>query len=161
MDIYEFLGGHGIPYDRYDHHAVFTCEQADCLDIPGGSAGTKNLFLRDRRARRHILVTVGASMNVDIKGLELALGAKGLSFASSERLMEYLGITPGSVTILAVLNDLRRRVEVVVDEGLWRCDAIQCHPLVNTSTLVISREGLERFLSLTGHRPRIMRVPER
>lgn len=100
-------------------------------------------------------------MNVDIKGLELALGAKGLSFASSERLMEYLGITPGSVTILAVLNDLRRRVEVVVDEGLWRCDAIQCHPLVNTSTLVISREGLERFLSLTGHRPRIMRVPER
>ncbi|HPJ08684.1 MAG TPA: prolyl-tRNA synthetase associated domain-containing protein, partial [Deltaproteobacteria bacterium] len=66
-----------------------------------------------------------------------------------------------SVTILAVLNDLRRRVEVVVDEGLWRCDAIQCHPLVNTSTLVISREGLERFLSLTGHRPRIMRVPER
>ncbi len=56
---------------------------------------------------------------------------------------------------------MRRRVEGGVDEGRWRCDAIQCHPLVNTSTLVISREGLERFLSLTGHRPRIMRVPER
>lgn len=161
MDIYEFLHMHAIPYDRYDHHAVYTCEQADCLDIPEGSAKTKNLFLRDRKARRHILVTVGAAKNVDIKGLEEVLDAKGMSFASPERLMEYLGLTPGSVTILAALNDREGRVEVVVDEELWRCDAMQCHPLVNTSTLVISRNGLERFLSLTGHTPRIVKIPER
>ena len=161
MDIYEYLHKHGIPYERHDHHAVYTCEQADCLDIPGGSAKTKNLFLRDRKARRHILVTVSAAKNVDIKGLEEALDAKGLSFASPERLMECLGLTPGSVTILAVLNDREGRVEVVVDEDLWRCDTMQCHPLVNTSTLVIPRDDLERFLSLTGHPPRIMRVPER
>lgn len=161
MDIFEFLHMHGIPYDRFDHHAVYTCEQADCLDIPEGSAKTKNLFLRDRKARRHILVTVGAAKNVDIKGLEEVLDAKGMSFASPERLMEYLGLTPGSVTILAALNDREGRVEVVVDEELWRCDAMQCHPLVNTSTLVISRDGLERFLSLTGHTPRIVKVPER
>lgn len=161
MDIYEFLHTNGIPYDRYDHHAVYTCEEADRLDIPGGSARTKNLFLRDRKARRHILVTVGAGKNVDIKGLEGILDAKGLTFASPGRLMERLGLTPGSVTILAVINDCGQSVEVVVDEDLWRCDAMQCHPLVNTSTLVISREGIERFLALTGHPPRVVRVPER
>lgn len=161
MDIYEFLRMHGIPYDRYDHQAVYTCEQADCLDIPEGSAKTKNLFLRDRKARRHILVTVGADKNVDIKGLEEVLDAKGLSFASPERLMEHLGLTPGSVTILAVLNDTEGKVEVVVDEDLWSCGAMQCHPLVNTSTLVVTRDGIERFLSLTGHPPRIVRVPQR
>ena len=161
MDIYEFLHTNDIPYDRYDHHAVYTCEEADCLDIPEGSARTKNLFLRDRKARRHILVTVGADKNVDIKGLEEVLDAKGLSFASPERLMEHLGLTPGSVTILAVLNDTEGKVEVVVDEDLWSCGAMQCHPLVNTSTLVVTRDGIERFLSLTGHPPRIVRVPER
>lgn len=161
MDIYEFLHTNDIPYDRYDHHAVYTCEEADCLDIPEGSARTKNLFLRDRKARRHILVTVGAAKNVDIRGLEEVLEAKGLSFASPERLMEHLGLTPGSVTILAVLNDTEGKVEVVVDEDLWCCDAMQCHPLVNTSTLVVTRDGIERFLSLTGHPPRIVRVPER
>lgn len=159
MDIYEFLHANAIPYDRYDHHAVYTCEEADRLDIPGGSARTKNLFLRDRKARRHILVTVGAGKNVDIKGLEGVLDARGLSFASPGRLMERLGLTPGSVTILAVINDHRRSVEVVVDEDLWRCDAMQCHPLVNTSTLVISRDGIERFLALTGHPPRVVKVP--
>ncbi len=161
MDIYEFLHMHAIPYERHDHHAVYTCEQADCLDIPQGSAKTKNLFLRDRKARRHILVTVGAAKNVDIKGLEGVLDAKGLSFASPGRLMECLGLTPGSVTILAVINDRQGRVEVVVDEELWCCDTMQCHPLVNTSTLVISRDGLGRFLSLTGHPPRIVMVPQR
>lgn len=161
MDIYEFLEDQGIPYERYEHEAVYTCGQADCLDIPEGSAKTKNLFLRDRKARRHILVTVGAEKNVDIKGLEEVLGAKGLSFASPERLMEHLGLTPGSVTILAALNDTRGMVEVVVDEDLWRCDAMQCHPLVNTSTLVISREGIERFLAGTGHVPLIVKVPGR
>lgn len=161
MDIYTFLHMHGIPYERYDHHPVYTCEQADCLDIPGDAAKTKNLFLRDRKGRRHILVTVGAAKNVDLRGLEEAIDAKGLSFASPERLMQCLGLSPGSVTILAVLNDTAGRVEVVVDEGLWGCDALQCHPLVNTSTLVMGREGVERFLALTGHTPRIVSVPQR
>lgn len=161
MDIYEFLHKNGIPFERYDHEAVYTCEQADRLAIPKGPAKTKNLFLRDRKARRHILLSVGADKNVDIKGLEDVLDARGLSFASSGRLMEFLGLTPGAVTILAALNDTAGRVEVVVDEDLWRAQAMQCHPLVNTSTLVMSREAVERFLVLTGHAPCIVKVPER
>jgi Ala-tRNA(Pro) deacylase len=161
MDIYEFLHTHMIPYERYDHEAVFTCEQADLLSIPPDAAKTKNLFLRDRKGRRHFLVTVGAEKSVDIKAMECLLSAKGLSFASEERLMRYLNLTPGSVTILAALNDHDSRVEVIVDEDLWQCETMQCHPLVNTSTLIMAVDDIRRFLALTGHKARVLRIPVR
>jgi Ala-tRNA(Pro) deacylase len=161
MDIYEFLHEHGIAYERHDHEPVYTCEQADRLDIDSPAAKTKNLFLRDRKGRRHFLVSVGAEKSVDIKGLESALEAKGLSFASADRLMEHLRILPGSVTILAVFNDREGRVEVIVDRDLWQHASIQCHPLVNTSTLIISRTDLDRFLRLTNHEPKVIEVPGR
>ncbi len=161
MDICEFLHEHGIAYERHDHEPVYTCEQADRLDIDSPAAKTKNLFLRDRKGRRHFLVSVGAEKTVDIKGLEAVLEAKGLSFASPERLMERLGILPGSVTMLAAFNDREGRVEVIVDRDLWQHDSIQCHPLVNTSTVIISRSDLERFLRLIDHEPRIIEVPGR
>ena len=161
MDIYEFLDKHGIAFDRYDHEAVYTCEQADVLDIPVTAAKTKNLFLRDRKGRRHFLVTVGADKSVDIKALEALLEAKGLSFASQKRLEKYLGLTPGSVTILGVINDADNAVEVVIDEDLWRLGSMRCHPLVNTSTLVITHEDIKRFLDITGHEIRVVDVPSR
>ena len=161
MDIYEFLIRHDIRYERYDHEAVYTCEQAERLHLNTDAAKTKNLFLRDRKARRHFLVSVRDEKTVDIKGLEDALEVKGLSFGSPERLMEYLGLLPGSVTILAVVNDTKGSVEVIMDKDLWQSKSIQCHPLVNTSTLVISREDVERFLLLTGHTPMILNVPGR
>ncbi|HPC48199.1 MAG TPA: YbaK/EbsC family protein, partial [Deltaproteobacteria bacterium] len=83
------------------------------------------------------------------------------TFASPRRLMELLGLEPGSVTLLGVINDTRGAVEVVVDEELWHEEALQCHPLVNTSTLVISRDGIERFLAAVNHTPRIVDVPAR
>ena len=158
-DIFEYLNKNGISYRRYDHEAVYTCEQADCLDIPDGSAKTKNLFLRDRKGRRHFLVTVRADKSVDIKALETLLGAKGLSFASSERLERHLGLHPGSVTLLGVINDRDCSVEVIIDRDLLKYDAMQCHPLVNTSTLVVSTEDVMKFLELTGHLPLILDVP--
>lgn len=159
MDIYEFLNRHAIAYKRFDHEAVYTCEQAERLGLPGSSAKTKNLFMRDRKGRRHVLVSVMADKTVDVKALEGLLGMKGLSFASPERLMKHLGLTPGSVTILGVLNDTRSQVEVIVDEDLWNCSSMQCHPLVNTSTLILSLDDIRRFLELRGHTARIIRVP--
>jgi Ala-tRNA(Pro) deacylase len=93
--------------------------------------------------------------------LETVLDVKGLSFGSAERLMTYLGITPGAVTTLAAFNDREGKVEVIVDEDLWQNDSIQCHPLVNTSTLIISRQDIDRFLRLINHVPRIIDVPGR
>jgi len=158
-DIYEFLDGHGIAYQRCDHPAVFTVAEMKRLVPPLDGAHTKNLFLRDKKGRRHVLVVVGSDKQVDIKGLSGAVGLDHLSFGSPERLKKYLGIEPGSVSLLALLNDAAREVEVFVDRELWSADALQCHPLVNTATLVISRPDIERFLLATGHPYRLVDVP--
>jgi len=84
-----------------------------------------------------------------------------LSFASPECLEKYLRLTPGAVTILGLVNDVNKAVEVVVDEDVWNSEAIRCHPLVNTSTLVISSANIKRFLDITGHQSRVVRVPSR
>jgi len=163
MDIYQFLAEHNIEYERYDHPPVFTCEEANRLvpPITAEAAKTKNLFLRDKKGRHHFLVTVRDTKRVDVKALEPLLGVKKLSFASPERLKKYLGLTPGSVTILGLVNDVNKEVEVIMDEDVWNSKAIRCHPLVNTSTLVIFRDDIRRFLEITGHNVRVLSVPAR
>lgn len=161
MKIYQFLAEHGIEYERHDHPPVFTCEEAERLVPPMPAAKTKNLFLRDRKGRRHFLVVVGYEKAVDLKALTSLLGVSKLGFASPARLEKYLGVDPGSVSILGLVNDVDGEVEVVVDEDLWEAEALRCHPLVNTSTLVIAREDMQRFLDLTGHRVRVLDVPGR
>ena len=160
-DIYAFLAAHGIAYQRCDHPAVFTVAEVKRLVPPLDGVHTKNLFLRDKKGRRHVLVVVGSDTPVDIKALSGMLGLDHLSFGSPERLKKYLGIEPGSVSLLALLNDVNREVGVFVDRKLWSADALQCHPLVNTSTLVLSREALQRIFDFTGHVLLIVSVPAR
>ncbi len=159
INICQFLAEHAIEYERHDHPPVFTCEEANRLVPPLPAAKTKNLFVRDRKGRQHFLVVVGYEKVVDLKALSSLLGVSKLSLASPERLRRYLGVDPGSVTILGVVNDPDKEVEIIMDEGLWDSKAFRCHPLVNTSTLVISRESLKRFLNTTRHKPRILNIP--
>ena len=93
----------------------------------------KNLFLRDKRGERHILVVVPHEKSVDLKAFAAVLGIKKLALASPDRLKEHLGIEPGAVSILGIVNDKRKKVEVVVDQAVWKADTWQCHPLVNTT----------------------------
>lgn len=158
-DIYSFLDYHCIAYQRCDHPAVFTVAEVKRLVPPLDGTHTKNLFLRDKKGRRHVLVVVGSDKQVDIKGLSGVLGFDHLSFGSPERLKKYLGIEPGSVSLLALLNDANREVGVFIDRELWGAAALQCHPLVNTTTLVIAREGIARFLAATGHAYRLVDMP--
>jgi Ala-tRNA(Pro) deacylase len=158
MDIYQFFAEHEIEYERHDHPSVFTCEEANRLVPPLPAAKAKNLFLRDRKGRRHFLVVVGYEKVVDLKALSSLLGVSKLSLASPERLRRYLGVDPGSVSILGVVNDINKDVEIIVDQDLWPSRAFRCHPLVNTSTLVISRENIKRFLDITGHKVRILAI---
>lgn len=160
MDIYSFLETNGIAYERFDHPAVFTCEESDKLEVDMPGVPTKNLFLRDNSGLRHFLVMVRHEKRVDLAQLKDVLGLSKLSFASPERLQKYLGVEPGSVTLLGLVNDAEKAVEVVIDEVLWE-EALQCHPLVNTATLVISAQGIQRFLELTGHKPKVLTVPQR
>ena len=159
MNIFSFLEEHGIAYQRFDHPAVFTTAQAQEIRVPMPGKDTKNLFLRDEKGRRHFLVTVDHQKQVDIKALKKLLRTQKLSFASPERLREYLGVEPGSVTLLGLIHDKSHVVEVIIDEALWNADAVCCHPLVNMSTLCISHEGLEKFLKATGHAHQTICVP--
>jgi Ala-tRNA(Pro) deacylase len=159
--ILAFLDEHNIEYQRADHPPVFTCEESLRLVPPLPGAKTKNLFLRDQKGRRHFLVVVGHEKAVDLRALRDLLGVSKLGFGSPERLQRYLGVNPGSVSILGVVNDTQHDVEVIVDKGLWAAQAFQCHPLVNTSTLVLSRDDLVRFLDITEHSVRVLDVPGR
>jgi Ala-tRNA(Pro) deacylase len=153
------LDQHGIAYTHHAHPAVFTVEESLRLvpELPG--AKTKNLFLRDRKGARHVLVVVPHDLRVNLDALSAALGMSGLSFASPERLLKHLGITPGAVSLLALVNDREHRVELVIDSGVWNADAIQCHPLDNAATLVIPREVMRRFVEVTGHTAGVIAVP--
>ena len=163
MNIFDFLDTHDIPYERYEHPPVYTCEEANrlCPDMPSCAIKTKNLFLRDKSGKRHFLVTVADEKRVDIKALGALLNVSKLSFASPARLDTYLGLEPGSVTILGVLNDTAHAVEVVLDTLVWRAEAIRCHPLINTSTLVLARDDIARLLDITGHTIRVLDIPEK
>ena len=161
MGIYQILDDHNIEYERHDHSPVFTCEEADRLVPFLSAAKTKNLFLCDKKGRRHFLVVVGSRKVVDLKALSSLLGINKLRFASPERLKRYFGVDPGAVSILGVVNDLNYSVEIIIDKNVWDKKALQCHPLVNTRTLVISLDNIKRLLELTGHDPRILNVPAR
>ena len=159
MDLDQFLIERRISLPRHEHPAVMTVEESERLvpSLPG--AKTKNLFLRDKKGLRHLLVSVPSDLAVDLNRLGEVLGVGRLGFASAERLSRHLGITPGSVSLLALLNDTSRKVEFVIDRTLWEADAVQAHPLVNTATMIIAHADLERFLTATGHEPRVIDVP--
>jgi Ala-tRNA(Pro) deacylase len=159
MDIDVFLRGHGINAPRHAHAPVMTVEESERLVPPLPGAKTKNLFLRDRKGARHFLVTVPHHLAVDLNALGSTLGAGRLGFASAERLAKHLGIAPGSVSLLALVNDAAAAVEFVIDRRLWEAAAVQAHPLVNDATMVIAHADLERFLAATGHSPRVVDVP--
>jgi len=154
------LASLGIGYRRYDHEAVYTCEQAEQAvpDADPAVAHTKNLFLRDQKGRRHWLLVTSCAKAVDLKALAATIGSDKLGLASPERLARYLGVTPGSVTLFGLVNDLERAVALLVDREVWEAPAWRCHPLVNTATLVVPKAGIEAFLAATGHRPGIIDV---
>lgn len=159
VDLYRFLADHQIQYERYDHPAVYTVADVKRLVPPLPAARTKNLFLRDHKGKRHFLVIIPADKRVNIKALNTVIGSSRLSFGSAHRLKKMLGVDPGSVTIFALVNDPDGKVEVIIDELLWEEKAFQFHPLVNTSTLVVSNDNLKRFLMLTGHDVKVLAVP--
>ena len=132
MDLAEFLRTHGIDPARHEHPAVMTVEESKRLvpKLPG--AKTKNLFLRDKKGRRHFLVTVPHDVAVDLDALAAALGVSGVGFASAERLQKYLGLKPGSVSLLGLVNDCGARGRIrprprVVGSGRRACASARQH----------------------------------
>ena len=160
-DIASFLNTQGISFVRHDHPPVFTCEE-ELQHVPeSGAARTKNLFMRDRRGRRHLLLVTLCSKSVSIADFAETADADRLSFASPERLMKHLGVEPGSVTLLGLVNDAAHAVELYIDADVWSAPSVHAHPLRNDATLVLSHADVARFLGATGHQPRIVTVRSR
>jgi Ala-tRNA(Pro) deacylase len=152
----DFLDRHHIAHHTVHHPALYTVEQSKALrgDIEG--LHVKNLFLKDKKGKL-FLVTAVESTQIDLKNLHVWIGGQGrLSFCSSEQLMTYLGVEPGSVTPLSLINDRDHRVSLVLDAALLDGQRINVHPLVNTMTSGLTVEGFKKFLELTGHHPQIL-----
>ncbi|NWK79699.1 prolyl-tRNA synthetase associated domain-containing protein [Aquitalea sp. LB_tupeE] len=156
---YQLLETEGIRYQRFDHPAVYTCAEASMLAPIPDSLASKNLFLKAGKTGRYLLLCLPASARLDLKALGEILAIKSLGFASAERLLATLGLTPGAVSLLAVINDSAGLVDVIIDKTVAQQDTILCHPLVNTSTLAINTGDLLRFLDSCDHTPRVMSLP--
>jgi Ala-tRNA(Pro) deacylase len=155
QDLFARLAELGIATRTHEHEPVFTVAESTKLERELPGAHTKNLFLKDERGALFLVVAQSAT-RVDLKALARTLGAGRVSFGKAELLMEVLGVPPGSVTAFAVVNDLQRRVRVVIDAELMLHETINCHPLENTATTNIARDDLLRFIRACGHEPSIV-----
>ncbi|MBT3346801.1 MAG: prolyl-tRNA synthetase associated domain-containing protein [Gemmatimonadetes bacterium] len=161
-EVLALLDDLGVDYQRVEHRAVFTFEEAEEHVPRLEGVHTKNLFLRDGKGRRHFLVVVSSDARVDLQALAAALDVRKLGMASEARLLKHLGVTPGAVTLLGVVNAAAGAVEVVIDKGVLAAgQPLHCHPLVNTSTLAIPWEGLQRLFDKIGQAFTTLDVPGR
>lgn len=148
------LDAWGLGYRLHEHVPLRTVEDAKGVEneimVPGESAlRVKNLYLRDRK-KRNYLVTLEQDRDIDLKALGAELGAKNLSFGSAERLLENLGIRPGAVSPLAMINGVGNNVRFVMDEAAKEAEVIFMHPLVNDRTVVMTREDMLAFFERIG-----------
>jgi Ala-tRNA(Pro) deacylase len=148
----------GIAHRTVEHPPVFTVEEAKALrgNLPGHHI--KNLFLRNKKEEMWLVVAL-EDRAIDLKRLGEVLGAGRLSFGSADRLKRHLGVDPGSVTPLSLVNDGSRAVRLVLDRGMAEGGPVNAHPLVNTMTTALSPADLLRFFEATGHTPHWLDFP--
>lgn len=146
----QFLRDMGIEFERTEHPAVYNMAELAQISIPHPEADAKNLFVRDDKKRQYYLITVRGDKRVDLKEFRRAQGTRPLSFASAEELSSILGLIPGAVTPLGVLNDEARRVKVFLDRA-FAGGLVGVHPNDNTATLWLRAEDLIRVVREHGN----------
>jgi Ala-tRNA(Pro) deacylase len=149
--VYASLEALGIPFERHQHPPVFTV--AEALEHWAGidAVHCKNLFLRNKKGDRHFLIVAAHSTSVDIGAVAARIGEGRLSFASAERLLAHLGLTPGAVSPFGLINDQSGSVRVLLDGTLRTAARVGFHPNVNTATIVLTFADFERFLAARGN----------
>jgi Ala-tRNA(Pro) deacylase len=153
-DLLAFLDALGIAHRTVDHPPVFTVAEGDAIkaDMPGGH--TKNLFLKDKKGAL-ILISALQSTTIDLKSLHHRLDCARLSFGKPELMHEALGVTPGSVTAFAIVNDPARLVRFILDAALMNHELVNFHPLKNDATTAVSSSDLLSFVRALGREPEI------
>ena len=160
--VYDLLDSLGIPYDRIDHEAAFTMEA--CVEIDAAlypAVICKNLFLCNRQKTRFFLLMIREDKVFKTRDVSKQIGAPRLSFASEEYMTEYLQITPGSVSVMGLMNDTENHVQLVIDRDVLKEEYIGCHPCINTSSIRFQTKYLtERFLPAVHHDYLTVEIPE-
>lgn len=156
--VLDCLSSLGIAFDRHEHPVASTVAEAEVYWKEIDATHCKNLFLRNQKGDRHYLVVVGHAKAVDLRRLAELIGDGKLSFASPERLMLRLGLTPGSVSPFGLLNDPERHVRVFLDAALEQAERITFHPNDNTATLALAYADFRTFLRHAGHQVRIIPI---
>jgi Ala-tRNA(Pro) deacylase len=149
--VYARLDALGIAFTRHEHPPVPTVEEAEKHWAGIDATHCKNLFLRNQKGNRHYLVVVPHTKKVDLRTAADQIGDGKLSFASPERLMTHLGLTPGSVSPFGLINDRDHAVRVVLDRGLKAAERLSFHPNINTVTLTVKASDFARFLEASGN----------
>ena len=151
----EHLARMDVPVTLYRHEPLFTVEQSSKIAHTMPGTHCKNMFLKSK-AGELVLVTCIETRRIRIRDLERRIGTRKLSFASPDLLLTHLGVTPGAVTPLAVLNDRAGAVRVILDEQMMAGGTLNCHPLHNAATVAISTDDLLRVLHASGHAPELV-----
>ena len=154
----EYLRGVGIAFERYEHPPIATAEEGDIHWAGIDAVHCKNLFLRNQKGTRHYLVILPHTKRADLRVVADQIGDGKLSFASADRLLTYLGVTPGSVSPFGLIHDPDQHVRVCLDRELKTAGRISFHPNVNTASLVLAFGDFERFLAGRGNLVRFVDV---
>ena len=149
-ELIRYLRDEGSDFEIVEHPAVFTVTEADRLALPHRQAHAKNLFLRDEKRRNYYLATIREDKMLDLKALRKRLGSKALSFASAGELESILGVRPGSVSALAILNDKEHTVHFCIDSEFMG-GLVAAHPMENTATLFLRTDDLIALIRQNGN----------
>lgn len=158
--VYDLLDELGIEYARVDHPAAETMEACEEIEKVLGVEICKNLFLCNRQKTDFYLLMMPGSKPFKTKDITKQLGCARLSFAGAEFMQEFLDITPGSVSVMGLMNDKENSVRLVIDKDILDGEYIGCHPCINTSSLSIKTQDIiNKFLPAVTHEPTIVEMP--
>jgi len=154
IKVYDLLDELGVEYERVDHDAADTIEECEQVEKIIGSDICKNLFLCNRQMTKFYLLMMPGKKPFKTKDISNQIGSARLSFATADKMLEYLDITPGSVSVLGLANDKGCDVQLLIDREVYESEYVRCHPCINTSTLKIkTKDILDVFLPKTKHFP--------
>lgn len=159
MKVYDFLDSLGIEYRRIDHDPAMTMDVCEGIERELGAAICKNLLLCNRQETEFYQLLMPGNKPFKTKFLSAQIGSSRLSFAKAEYMEKFLSITPGSLSVLGLINDTEMRVRLLIDEDVLKEEYFGCHPCINTSSLKLRTEDLKKILiPAMKHEPLIVKL---
>ncbi len=157
MRVYDLIDSLGVEYERIDHEPAMTMEICEQIDASLGALICKNLFLCNRQQTDFYLLMMPADKPFKTKDLSAQIGSSRLSFATAEFMEEFLDITPGSVSVMGLMNDKDRRVRLLIDADVLKEEYVGCHPCINTSSLRLRTADLrDKIIPALAHEPTVV-----